>query len=67
MRPAPWATPRTIAPEAGIGIISGWVCQASNVTITISPVGEGHQPDQTFNIGYGADRPDTVGDPVCSY
>ena len=46
--------------RSGIGIISGWVCEASNVTITISPVGDGGSPEQTFNIGYGADRPDTV-------
>ena len=47
--------------RSGIGIISGWVCEASNVTITITPVGQGGSPAQTFNIGYGADRPDTVG------
>ena len=48
--------------RSGIGIISGWVCQASNVTITISPVGEGGTTLSPFTIGYGADRPDTVGE-----
>ena len=48
--------------RSGIGIISGWVCEASNVAVTISPVGQGGSPAQTFNIGYGADRPDTVGE-----
>ena len=47
--------------RSGIGIISGWVCEAGNVAITITPVGTGGSPEQTFNIGYGADRPDTVG------
>ncbi len=48
--------------RSGIGIISGWVCQASNVTITIRPVGEGGTNLPSFTAGYGADRPDTVGE-----
>ena len=45
--------------RSGIGIISGWVCQAETVTITITPVGS--TTGTSFNIGYGGNRPDTVG------
>ena len=45
--------------RSGIGIISGWVCQAETVTITITPVGS--TTGSSFNIGYGGNRPDTIG------
>ena len=46
--------------RSGIGIIDGWVCQAGILTVTITPVDDGTTLEP-FTIGYGGDRPDTVG------
>ena len=52
--------PRNNSTRSGIGVINGWVCQADEVTITITQVGS--TSGTRFNIGYGGNRPDTVGE-----
>ena len=51
--------------RSGVGIINGWVCQASDatITITISPDGGGGQTpggsaERELDIAYGTARPD---------
>ena len=44
--------------QSGIGLFSGWVCDASQVEIEING-----DPTLTFMAGYGTDRIDTTG--VC--
>ena len=44
--------------RSGIGVISGWVCAAEDVEVEIS---RGGVVQETFQVGYGTSRPDTVG------
>ena len=44
--------------RSGISVISGWVCAAADVEVEIS---RGGVVQETFAVGYGTSRPDTVG------
>ena len=46
--------------RSGIGLISGWVCAANEVTVEIS---RGGVVQETFTVGYGTSRPDVPLDP----
>ena len=45
--------------RSGIGLISGWVCEADEVTVQIFHATQGRV--RTLNVAYGTSRPDTVG------
>ncbi len=47
-------TPRS--PQSGIGLLSGWVCQAKRVEFVLNP---GTDETQTLEAAYGTDRADT--------
>ena len=58
--PSLWAkgvleNPQKDSSQSGIGVISGWVCNASKVEIVIDTVA-------TLQAAYGTDRGDTVGE-----
>ena len=46
--------------QSGIGLLSGWVCEADQVTLVLNP---GTPAAQTLEAAYGTDRGDTT--PVC--
>ncbi len=47
--------------QSGVGVISGWVCEADQIDIVFNP---GTDTEMTFQAGYGTNREDTEG--VCS-
>ena len=53
--------PRPFSVQSGVGIISGWVCEAERIDIVFNP---GPDNERTFQAGYGTSRADTEG--VCN-
>ena len=47
--------------QSGVGIISGWVCEAERIDVVFNP---GPDNERTFQAGYGTSRADTEG--VCN-
>ena len=47
--------------QSGVGVISGWVCEAERIDIVFNP---GTDNEKTFQAGYGTSRADTEG--VCN-
>ena len=45
--------------QSGVGIISGWVCDAERIEIVFNP---GTDTEMTFQAGYGTNREDTEGE-----
>ena len=68
-QPQPQATPESMAvqgslevpsansPQSGIGLLSGWVCDADQVTLVLNP---GTAEAETHVAAYGTDRADTA-------
>lgn len=50
--------PQHASSQSGIGVISGWVCEAESLTLTITD-GEGQYPLVVTDVPYGGDRADT--------
>ena len=52
--------------QSGVGVISGWVCDAERIDIVFNP---GTETEQTFQAGYGTNREDTAyteeGEVIC--
>lgn len=44
--------------QSGIGVISGWVCEADQIDIVLNP---GTATEETWRAGYGTSRTDTSG------
>ena len=53
--------PRPFSVQSGVGIISGWVCEAERIDVVFNP---GTDNERTFQAGYGTSRADTEG--VCN-
>ncbi len=47
--------------QSGVGVISGWVCEAERIDVVFNP---GTDNEMTFQAGYGTSRADTEG--VCN-
>ena len=47
--------------RSGVGLISGWVCQANEVEVVITSNDRQGSPQVTLNVAYGTSRPSTVG------
>ena len=45
--------------QSGVGVISGWVCDAERIEIVFNP---GTDNEETFQAGYGTSREDTEGE-----
>ena len=45
--------------QSGVGVISGWVCDAERIEIVFNP---GTDSEETFQAGYGTSREDTEGE-----
>ena len=44
--------------QSGVGVISGWVCEAERIDVVFNP---GTENEATFQAAYGTDRGDTQG------
>ena len=57
--------PRKDSYQSGIGVISGWVCEADFVEVNITRMHQDgrYDPVGVWRAGYGTNRPDTK--PVC--
>ena len=54
--------PQPFSYQSGVGVISGWVCEAERIDIVFNPPGTDNE--KTFQAGYGTSRADTEG--VCN-
>ena len=53
--------PPSHSSQSGVGVISGWVCDAERIDVVFNP---GTDNEKTFQAGYGTSRGDTEG--VCN-